>query len=112
MKKNVMCCVLSRVQLFGTPWIVASQDLLSIEFSKQAYWSGLQFPSLRDLPDPGIESGSPAVQADSLPSELPGKPTPSSSLSQTQLARVLLLGFSHIVPFFGCPIFTSLKSIL
>ena len=55
MKKNVMCCVLSRVQLFGTPWIVASQDLLSIEFSKQAYWSGLPFPTPGDLPIPGIK---------------------------------------------------------
>ena len=50
-----MCCVLSRVQLFGTPWIVASQDPLSIEFSKQAYWSGLPFPTPGDLPIPGIK---------------------------------------------------------
>ena len=61
MKKNVMCCVLSRVQLFGTPWIVASQDLLSIEFSKQAYWSGLPFPTPGDLPNPGTEARSPAL---------------------------------------------------
>ena len=42
-------------------------------FSRQEYWSGLPFPSLGDLPDPGIEPGSPALQADALPSELPGK---------------------------------------
>ena len=42
-------------------------------FSRKEHWSGLSFPSLGDLPDPGIETGSPAVQADSLPSELPGK---------------------------------------
>ena len=40
----------------------------------QEYWSGLPFPSPGDLPDPGIEPGSPALQADSLPSEPPGKP--------------------------------------
>ena len=43
-------------------------------FSRQEYWSGLPFPSPEDLPDPGIEPGSPALQADSLPSEPPGNP--------------------------------------
>ena len=43
-------------------------------FSRQAYWSGLPFPSPGALPDPGMEPGSPALQADSLPSEPPGKP--------------------------------------
>ena len=43
-----------------------------MEFSRQAYWSGLPFPSPRNLPDPGTEPGSPALQADSLPSEPPG----------------------------------------
>ena len=42
---------------------------LSMEFCKQEYWSGFPFPSPRDLPDPGIKPGSPALQADSLPSE-------------------------------------------
>ena len=42
-------------------------------FSRQEYWSGLPFPSARDLPDPGIEPGSPALQADALPFEPPGK---------------------------------------
>ena len=50
-------------------------DLLSMEFSRQEYWSGLTFPSPGDLPNPGIEPGSPALQADSLPTELSGKPT-------------------------------------
>ena len=45
-------------------------------FSKQEYWSGLPFPSPEDLPDPGIKPRSPALQADSLLSEPPGKPTP------------------------------------
>ena len=46
-----------------------------MEFSRQEDWSGLPFPSPQDLPDPGIEPGSPALQADALPSEPPGKPT-------------------------------------
>ena len=64
---------LSHVRLVVTPWTVASQPPLSMEFSRQEYWSGLPFPSPGDLPDPGIEPGSPALQADSLPSEPPGK---------------------------------------
>ena len=45
-----------------------------MEFSRQEYWSGLPLPSPGDLPEPGIELRSPALQADSLPAELPGKP--------------------------------------
>ena len=56
-----------------TPWTVAHQAPLSLGFSRREYWSGLPFPSAEDLPDPGIEPGSPALQADSLPTELPGK---------------------------------------
>ena len=51
---------------------IACQALLSMEFSRQGYWSGLPFPSPGDLPDPGIEPGSPALQSDALPSELLG----------------------------------------
>ena len=51
-----------------------SQDSPSLGFSRQEYWSGLPFPSPGDLPDPGIEPGSPALQVDSLPSEPLGKP--------------------------------------
>ena len=57
-----------------TPWTVALQTTLSMEFSRQEYWSGLSFPSRVDLPDPGIKPGSPALQAESLPAELLGKP--------------------------------------
>ena len=46
----------------------------SMGFSGQEHWSGLPFPSPENLPDPGIEPGSPALQADALPSEPPGKP--------------------------------------
>ena len=59
----------------ATPWTVAHQAPLSMEFSRQEYWSGLPFPSPGDLPDPGIEPWSPAFQADALPSEPPGKPS-------------------------------------
>ena len=57
-----------------TLWTVARQAPLSMGFSRQEYWNGLLFPSPGDLPDPGIELGSPALQADSLLSEPPGKP--------------------------------------
>ena len=65
---------LSRVQLFATPWAIAYQSPPSMEFSRQQYWSELPFSSPEDLPDPGIELGSPKLQADALPSEPPGKP--------------------------------------
>ena len=65
---------LSRVRLFATPWTVAYQAPPSMGFSRQEYWSGLPFPSPGDLPDPGIEPGSAALQADALHSEPPGKP--------------------------------------
>ena len=65
--------MLSRVRLFATPWTVAYQAPLSMEFSRQEYWSGLPFPSPGDLPDLGIEPRSPAMEADSLPTEPPGK---------------------------------------
>ena len=52
-----------------TPGTVACQAPLSMGFSRQEYWSGLPFPSPEDLPDPGIEPRSPALQADSLPTE-------------------------------------------
>ena len=64
---------LSRVRLFVTPWTVAYQAPLSVGFSRQEYWSGLPFSSPGDLPNPGIKPRSPALQADALPSEPPGK---------------------------------------
>ena len=59
----------------GIPWTVARQAPLTMGFSRQEYWSGVPFPSPGDLPDPGIKPGSPALQADSFPTELPGKPS-------------------------------------
>jgi len=55
------------------PWTVACQAPLAMELSRQEYWSGLPCPSAGDLPSPGIESGSPALWADSLLSEPPGR---------------------------------------
>ena len=55
------------------PWTADCQAPLPMGFSRQKYWSGLPFPSSGDLPDPGIEPGSPVLQADSLPSEPPGR---------------------------------------
>ena len=66
---------LSHVRLFVTPQTVAHQAPLSMGFSRQEYWSRLPFPSPGDLPNLGIEPGSPASQADALPSEPPWKPT-------------------------------------
>ena len=72
MLKKLLCvCVLSRVQLLAAPCTVACQ-VLYMEFSRQECWSGLPFPSPGDLPDPGIEPGSPALEADTLTSE-PGR---------------------------------------
>ena len=65
---------LSRVRLFATPWTVAHQTPPSMGFSRQNYWSGLPFPFPGDLPNPRIELRSPALQADALTSEPPGKP--------------------------------------
>jgi len=78
--------LLSRVRLFTTPWTVACQVPPStgfppsMGFSRQDCWSGLPFPSPGDLPDPGMEPGSPSLQADTLPSEPPGKLRPSDSI--------------------------------
>ena len=57
----------------ATPWTVACQAPLSREFSRQEYWSGLPVPSPGDLPNPGTKPRSPALQADSLPSEPPAQ---------------------------------------
>ena len=64
---------LSRVQLFSNPWTIGYQVPPSMGFSRQEYWSGLPFPSPGHFPDPGIEPGSPVLQADTLRSEPPQK---------------------------------------
>ena len=67
------------------PWTLAHQASPSMGFSRQEYWSGLPFPSPRDLPDPGIKPRSPALQADALTSEPPGKPEVQIGTQQTHL---------------------------
>ena len=81
-KKKPNACMLnpfSHVWLFATLWTMAHQAPLSMGFSRREYWSGLPFPSPGDLPDPGVEPGSPELLADSLPSEPLGKPTPGGT---------------------------------
>ena len=60
-KQRMKVKSLSHVQLFATPWTVVYQSSQSMGFSRQEYWTGLPFPSPGDLPDPGIELGSPAL---------------------------------------------------
>ena len=60
-------CLLRHVWLFAAPWTAALQAPLSMGFPRQEYWSGLPFPSPGELPDPGIQPMSPALQVDSLP---------------------------------------------
>ena len=68
------CSVAQSYSTFCNPWTVAYQAPQSMGFFRQEYWSGLPFPSPVDLPNPGIEPGSPALKADALPSKPPGKP--------------------------------------
>ena len=74
-KVRVIMKSFSFVWLFATLWTIAHQVPPSMGFSRQEYWSGLSFPSPGNLPDPGIKPRSLTLQADSLPSEPPGKPT-------------------------------------
>ena len=64
----------SHVRLFAVLWAVVHQALLFMEFSRQESWSGLPCPPPGDLPNPGIELTSPALQVHSLPTEPTGKP--------------------------------------
>ena len=77
----------SLVRLFVTPWTLAYEAPPSVEFSRQEYWSGLPFPSPGDLPQPGIEPGSPAGKQTLLTSEPP---------------HYILLIFSFVYGHFGC----------
>ena len=78
--EEINCCLLNLKEAAKTcltveiPWTVACQASLSMGISRQLYWSGLPFPSPGDLSDPEIKPRSPALQEDSLPTELPGKP--------------------------------------
>ena len=94
---NVSCSLLRRVRLFSTSWTVAHQTPLSTGFSGQEYWSGLSFTSPGDLPDPQIEPGSPALQADSLWFEPPAKPLESRTDSGQSQRLTSKLGAGVLV---------------
>ena len=99
------------LNIFVTPWTIAHRALLFMGFCRQESWSGLPFPSPGDLPHPEVKLGSPALQADSLLSESPGKPwcldviltkciyigltLSNSSLQQTQCLPNLSTGTCH-----------------
>ena len=91
-----VCYLPSYVRLFETPWTVAHQVSLSLEFSRQEYWTGLPFPPPGDLPDPGIKPGSPALQADFLLSELPGAGHFSAPLRHEGASRYTLTLYSLV----------------
>ena len=79
-----------RVQLFMTPCTIARQAPLSIGVSKQEYWIGLPCPPPGDLPNPGIKPRYPTLQADSSPSEPPGKPKNTGVGSLTLIQEIFL----------------------
>ena len=86
-----MCCaraLQSHLTRFKTPWTVARQASLSVEFSRHEYWSGLPFPPPGDLPDPGIKPESPALQADSLLNE--PQESPRNKHKDTDLILIYL----------------------
>ena len=84
----------SHVRLFATPWTIARQAPLSMEFSRQEYWSGLPFPSPGDLPDPGMEHAFPALAGKFFTTEPPGNPiqvlTARHSLPRNLVTNILL----------------------
>ena len=96
--KNGGSLVAKPYQTLATPWSVARQAPLSLGFPRQEYWSGFPFPSSGDLPDAGLESRSPAIQADSLRiyrffTESPGKPYVTIN---THNVIMVLLSLSNI----------------
>ena len=94
-ENNLQMCVhvsCSVVPDFATAWTVAHQAPLSMRFSRQEHWSGLPFPSLGDRPDPRIQPGSPALQADSLPS---GGTREAQLMDGPPYLRLGICGFSN-----------------
>ena len=83
--------VCSVVSNFMTPWTIAGQASLSMEFSRQAYWSELPFPTPGDLPDPGIQSSLPALAGVLFfTTEPPGKPLPDVQSSLVQFSHSVM----------------------
>ena len=88
---------LSHVRLFATPWTVAYQAPPSMGFSRQEYWNGLPFPSPGDLPNSGIELGSPTFQVDTLTSEPPGKPKERDAKECSNYHTTTLISYARKV---------------
>ena len=86
--------VAQRVRVFATPWTRAYQASPLMGFSRQEHGSGLPFPSPKDLPDPGIELRSSTLQADTLPSEPPGK---SSNVAEQPVSGTSAKGIRTVV---------------
>ena len=82
--------LLSRIQLFVTLWTAACQASPFIESSRQGYWSGEPCPSPGEVPKPGIEPGSPVLQADSLPSKPPGMPFQKLKVGESREINILM----------------------
>ena len=90
----------SRTLAWKIPWMEETGRLQSMGFSRQEYWSGLPLPSPGDLPNPGIEPGSPALQADALPSEPPGKMVYGcmyGCMDVTKLIKLSILNMSCVL---------------
>ena len=107
---------LNSVQLFATPQTVAHQTLLSVGLPRQEYWSGLPFPSLGDLPDPGIELMSPALAGNSLPLSHLGSPFElpwRSYWIQLKItdSKLRILGFNRLL-LHPCFVRTYLEKLL
>ena len=102
MQGYICCSVKSK---YTTPLTIACQAPLFIEFSRPEYWSGSPAPSPGDLPDPGIEPRSPALQADSLPSEPPGKITaPFKNITENFYIEVnWVIFFLFVIKIFHIP---------
>ena len=100
----------SRVQLSVTLWTIAHQAPLSMQFSKQEYWSGLPFPPPGELLHPGTETVTPALQADSLPLSPRGAPREREELAVQGWAR----GHPHCLycPWSRCSFFSHLACII
>ena len=96
-----------------TPWTIARQVPLSVGYSRQEYWSGLPFPSPGDFPNPGIEPRSPALQADSLPSEPRVKPVLEYRKLNAVSSEVLVSQLcSALCPMDCSPLGSSVHGIL
>ena len=104
----MVCYVLvAQLCLTVTPWTVARQAPVSMRFSRQEYWSGLHFLLQGDLPNPGIEPRSPALEVDSLLSAPPGKPIESIQYRLINV-HVIWASLTSLV-FFFCLVSIDIK---